>query len=200
MARIRIIFQKTGLITYVNHMDLPTLFSRAARRAELWQEFTQGFSPHPHISLASPLAIGVEGLAEPAEFWFREWDSSCMDRWNDKLPEGITITKCTEVDGPALAKLATTAVYRFRGVGFDFDEKGLAILEDEARRTGELYASSLDDGEVVLTVGGIERCGAGNLVRTLADNGICSGWPDLFISREIVGAWDACHSAVLSLV
>lgn len=200
MARIRVIFEKVGWITFVNHMDLPTLFSRAARRAGLSQEFTQGFSPHPHISLASPLAIGVDGLAEPAEFWFNEWDAECVQRWNDKLPEGIRILKYAEVDGPALAKLATTAVYRFRGVGVTLDERALSVLEEEARRSGELMASSFEDGALLLTVGGIERCGAGNMVRALAENDLCRGWPDVSITREITGSWDAVHASVLSLI
>ena len=91
MSRIRIIFEKRGLFTFVNHMDLPVVFSRAARRAGLTQEFTQGFSPHPRISLASPLAIGVDGLAEPADFWFAEWDSGSSLRWSAMLPEGLKI-------------------------------------------------------------------------------------------------------------
>ena len=64
MPRIRIIFEKKGWITFLNHLDLPVLFSRAARRAGLSQEFTQGFSPHPHISLGPALAAGVEGVQE----------------------------------------------------------------------------------------------------------------------------------------
>ena len=104
MSRIRIIFRKSGWITFVNHMDLPTALSRAARRAGLSQEFTQGYSPHPHISLGPPLAIGVEGRAEAAEFWFNQWDESSAAKWNLCLPEGIEILRYREVDGPALAK------------------------------------------------------------------------------------------------
>ena len=118
MFRIRIIFEKKGWITFLNHLDLPVLFSRAARRAGLSQEFTQGFSPHPHISLGPALAAGVEGVQEPADFWFNEWDDSCAVRWNDKLPEGIQILKHAEVEGPSLSKLATAAIYRISGVGF----------------------------------------------------------------------------------
>ena len=85
MPRIRIIFEKKGWITFLNHQDLPVLFSRAARRAGLSQEFTEGFSPHPRISLGPALAAGVVGSNEPADFWFNVWDSSCAEKWNEKL-------------------------------------------------------------------------------------------------------------------
>jgi len=200
MPRIRLIFEKKGWITFVNHMDLPTLFSRAARRAGLSQEFTQGFSPHPHISLASPLAIGVEGLSEPAEFWFSEWNDGCLDSWNANLPDGLKFLKWAEVDGPALAKLTTAAVYKFRGVGFDFDEHALQVLKEEVVHSGILFAASLGDKVISLTVGGLERCGAGNMVRALAENGVCRGWRDVRIVREIVGTWDQADQSVLPLI
>ncbi len=200
MTRIRIIFEKKGLITFLNHLDLPVLFSRAARRAGFLQEFTEGFSPHPHISLGPPLASGVEGCAEPADFWFDEWTTGCLERWNAKLPEGLNILNCSEVEGPALAKLATAAVYRIGGAGFELAENAKIALEEEAMRSGILYGSSLDSGSVVLTVGDLEHCGAGGLVRALKENGICNGWPDLRIVRESVGTWDAESQVILSLI
>ena len=200
MARIRVIFEKKGWMTFVNHMDLPTLFSRAARRAGLQQEFTQGFSPHPHISLASPLAIGVEGLAEPAEFWFSEWSGDSLDRWNENLPAGLKFLKWAEVDGPSLAKAASAAVYRFSGVGFTFGEAALEVLEEDVKRNGILFARSCEGGSAVLTVGGLERCGAGNMVRALAEKGVCRGWQDVRIVRETVGTWDQAGGSVLPLI
>ncbi len=200
MPRIRIIFEKKGWITFLNHLDLPVLFSRAARRAGLSQEFTQGFSPHPHISLGPALAAGVEGVQEPADFWFNEWDDSCSERWNGKLPEGIQILKHAEVDGPTLSKLATAAIYRISGVGFEFGNNVLDMLQKEIERTGILYGASVDQGSAVLTVGDLEHCGAGNLVRSLKEEGICGGWKDLYLVRECVGTWDAGTGKILPLI
>ena len=200
MFRIRIIFEKKGWITFLNHLDLPVLFSRAARRAGLSQEFTQGFSPHPHISLGPALAAGVEGVQEPADFWFNEWDDSCAVRWNDKLPEGIQILKHAEVEGPSLSKLATAAIYRISGVGFELGSDALETLQKEIARTGILYGASIDKGSAVLTVGDLEHCGAGNLVRSLKEEGICEGWKDLYLVRECVGTWDAETGTILPLI
>lgn len=200
MPRIRIIFEKRGWITFLNHLDLPVLFSRAARRAGLSQEFTQGFSPHPHISLGPALAAGVEGIQEPADFWFNEWDDSCAERWNDKLSEGIQILKYAEVDGPSLSKLATAAVYRINGVDFEFGSDALNTLQKEIERTGIFYGADVDQGSAVLTIGDLEHCGAGNLVRSLKEEGICEGWKDLYLVRECVGTWDAGTGIILPLI
>ncbi len=184
----------------MNHLDLPVLFSRAARRAGLSQEFTQGFSPHPHISLGPALAAGVEGVQEPADFWFNEWDDSCAGRWNDKLSEGIQVLKYAEVDGPSLSKLATAAIYRISGVDFEFGSDALDTLQKEIERTGILYGAYVDQGSAVLTIGDLEHCGAGNLVRSLKEEGICEGWKDLCLVREYVGTWDAGTGTILPLI
>lgn len=200
MARIRIIFQKTGLFTFINHLELPVIFSRAARRAGLSQEFTQGFSPHPHLSLGPPLAAGVTGLAEAADFWFNGWDDASAEKWNAKLPDGLQILACCEVEGVSLAKLATGAIYKLRGDSVVLDEQALTVLENEARRTGQLFSSLLADGEITLVIGGLEQCGAGSLVRSLIGAGIVSGWRDLRIVREMVGTYDGASGKVLPLV
>lgn len=200
MARIRIIYEKKEWITFVNHMDLPLMFSRAARRAGLKQEFTQGFSPHPHISLGPPLAIGVEGLLEPAEFWFTDWNDGNCALWNEKMPQGIKILKCAEVEGPALAKSATAAVYTFRGIGIELEGPAKEALEKGASQNGILYDSALESGAVTAVVGDLEHCSAGKLVRAMQDAGVIGGWRDLDIVRTEVGTWDPDTRTVLPLI
>lgn len=202
MPRIRVIFQKTDWFVFVNHMDLPTVFSRAAKRAGLAQEFTQGFSPHPHISLAAPLAIGLDGFAEPADFWFVSWDDSSESLWNRYLPHGLEILQSAEVaaDGPALAKTANAAVYEIRGADCTLVEADMSILKEAVTKSGALFDASVRDGVISLSVGGLENCGAGNFVRALKEAGRCTGWADLLMVRVLVGSWDAEAGRVVPLI
>ncbi|RQD70618.1 MAG: DUF2344 domain-containing protein [Tindallia sp. MSAO_Bac2] len=86
-------YTKVGMMKYLSHLDLVRLFERAFRRAEIPLAFTQGFNPHPMVSFASPLSIGVSSEAE----YFDLVLSTPLDakeftqRMNDTLPEGIHI-------------------------------------------------------------------------------------------------------------
>ena len=199
MPRIRVIYEKLGWIVFVNHMDLPTVFSRAARRAELSQEFTQGFSPHPRMRLGPALSIGVEGHSEVADFWFNEWDETSMDKWNMYLPEGIKILRTYEVDGPALAKSINGAVYTIVSVNLDLDEETLNILEEAIKINGTLYASKLEDGKITIKIANLEKNTPSYFVRTLVEKEKCSGWSDLRFTRDKVGFWDEIKQDIIEL-
>ncbi len=92
-STVRMRFKKTGSIKYISHLDLTRVFHRACQRAGLPLFFSQGFHPHPKISYASALSLGVESLAEYAEIQFNTIiDSDLVQkRLNDALPEGIEI-------------------------------------------------------------------------------------------------------------
>lgn len=45
------------------------LWERALRRAGLPLAYSQGFSPHPRLSLAAPLAVGITSEAELVDFY-----------------------------------------------------------------------------------------------------------------------------------
>ncbi len=202
MHRIRIVFEKKDWFTFVNHMDLPNIFSRAARRAGLLSEYTQGFSPHPRISLGPALAISVEGREEPAEFWFEEWHDNSLQLWNDQLPEGLLILKCVEIEdgGPSLAKFTTAAQYRIRGVSKQLTEEDFNLLKNTVEQTAPLWYAKKTDGIITLIAGELNKCGGTLFVRTLKESGVISGWSDLYIIREKVGTWDEAGQQLLPLV
>jgi radical SAM-linked protein len=60
----RVAFRKTGLLRFLGHLDVLRTFDRAVRRAKLPVEYSQGFSPHAHLSFAMPLPLGVAGERE----------------------------------------------------------------------------------------------------------------------------------------
>lgn len=63
-AYARVTFRKTGLLRFLGHLDVLRTFDRAVRRAKLPVEYSQGFSPHAHLSFAMPLPLGVAGEGE----------------------------------------------------------------------------------------------------------------------------------------
>ncbi len=64
MYRLRIRFKRGPEIKFISHLDIIRLWQRAFRRAGISLAYSEGFNPHPRISLAAPLALGVTSEAE----------------------------------------------------------------------------------------------------------------------------------------
>lgn len=94
----RLLFSKTGKAKYISHLDLMRTFQRAFQRADLTIKHTEGFNPHPFISILLPLSLGYSSQCEILEFQLLE-DISCEEvpvRLNEVLPEGIVVERCYE--------------------------------------------------------------------------------------------------------
>ena len=78
---------------YISHLDLMRLFARAMRRAELPLKMSEGFSPHPKLSLKRALKLGLESEHEEASIVLRfpVTAEEFKNRLQKKLPEGIQI-------------------------------------------------------------------------------------------------------------
>jgi radical SAM family uncharacterized protein/radical SAM-linked protein len=92
-TRIRMQFTKTGRVRFLSHLDLMTLFQRAATRAGIPLSFSQGFNPHPKMSFGPALSVGMES---ESEFLDMETDPfidllRITKDLNNSLPAGIRI-------------------------------------------------------------------------------------------------------------
>jgi radical SAM-linked protein len=116
MQRLRIRFGRGEEIKYISHLDLLRLWQRALVRAEIALAYSEGFSPHPRISLAAPLALGVTGEAELMDIYLSKWSSphsftAAMDR---QLPPGIKIEQVFNIAPtlPSLQSQVRSAEYK----------------------------------------------------------------------------------------
>ena len=91
--KIEIKFAKKKLMRFISHLDLMRLFQRAARRANLPIMLTEGFNPHPKISVKRALKLGLTSENEEAIFYLKEKVSpeKFKERLQRQLPEGIEI-------------------------------------------------------------------------------------------------------------
>jgi radical SAM-linked protein len=113
--RIRILFAKKEAMRFTGHLDLHKAWERTFRRAGLPLAYTQGFSPHPRLNLASALPLGFTGEAELLDAWLET--ELPVDPIFDKLkkasPPGILIRQITIADPqlPALQSELTANEY-----------------------------------------------------------------------------------------
>jgi radical SAM family uncharacterized protein/radical SAM-linked protein len=92
-VRIRARVLKLGEMRFLSHLEMVTAFRRAARRAHLPLAYSRGFHPLPKIRFEGALPLGVESLAELAEFELLEPMKAevFMERVNGELPEGLEV-------------------------------------------------------------------------------------------------------------
>ena len=93
MQRLRIKFKRGEEIKFISHLDIMRLWERALHRARIQLAYSEGFSPHPRLSLAAPLAVGITSEAELMDvFIVREvsphWFTGAVSQ---QLPVGIEI-------------------------------------------------------------------------------------------------------------
>ena len=90
---IRMQFAKYGKMIYIGHLDVMRYFQKALRRAKVDMAFTQGFSPHPILSFAAPLGVGIESCGEYADLRVYRSDTTeaMTERLNAVMAEGIRV-------------------------------------------------------------------------------------------------------------
>ena len=92
----RLLFSKTGRAKYISHLDLMRTFQRAFARAGIQIKHTEGFNPHPFVSIALPLSVGYSSQCEILEFGLVGGASyeEIPARLTAAMPEGIIIHEC----------------------------------------------------------------------------------------------------------
>jgi radical SAM-linked protein len=94
MQRLRIRFSRGEELKYISHLDLMRLWQRAFNRAGIALAYSEGFSPHPRMSLAAPLALGVTSDAELMDIVLDKFISphTFTAAVGNQLPRGIAIS------------------------------------------------------------------------------------------------------------
>jgi radical SAM-linked protein len=114
--RLRITFAKVGPLRYTGHLDLHSLWERAARRAELPLAYSQGFHPQPKLTIAAALPLGFSSRCEVLDMRL-EQDivlGGLLEKLQETLPTGIQVVSVERVDEklPALQTLVASAEYQ----------------------------------------------------------------------------------------
>lgn len=137
VQRLRVTFSRGQEVKYITHLDLMRFWERALRRAGLALAYSEGFSPHPQISLAAPLPVGVTSSGELMDIYLTEQVSLrhflCVI--GHELPRGLSVTGVQEVDMtlPSIQSQMRAAEYR---VAMPLE----ADVSELAERVAELLA------------------------------------------------------------
>ena len=106
MQRLRIRFSRGQEVKFISHLDIMRLWHRALIRAGISLAYSEGFNPHPRMSLAAPLAVGVTSEAELMDITLTRFVSPHFftSAVGQQLPPGIEILQAYPV-APTLPSL-----------------------------------------------------------------------------------------------
>jgi radical SAM-linked protein len=141
MQRLRIRFSRGEEIKYISHLDIIRLWQRAINRAGIPLSYSSGFNPHPRISLALALAMGVTSEAELMDIELDKFVSphAFTSAITLQLPRGIAIDGVfnTAPTMPSLQSQVRQAEY------------AVSIVTDKAKNEIESILNALLDKETL---------------------------------------------------
>lgn len=116
MQRLRIKFSRGPEIKFISHLDIVRLWQRAFNRAGIEIAYSSGFTPHPKISLAAPLPLGVTSEAELMDIVIIKGVAPhfFVSAVNQQLPPGMTVDKVYPISAelPSLQSQISRAEYQ----------------------------------------------------------------------------------------
>lgn len=106
IQRLRVRFGRGEELKFISHLDLMRLWHRAFIRAGIPVAYSEGFNPHPRISLALPLALGITSEAELMDVYTSRWVSphNFIAALKPQLPAGINLMQVS-IAAPTLPAL-----------------------------------------------------------------------------------------------
>ena len=143
---IRVLYKKTGDISYISHLDIVKLMERVSRRAGIKLAYSQGFSPHPKTSFSPALSVGMHSFCEYMDLELEDESidlQELLDRYNEASVEGIDFVKAKKMEDStgSIVAFLTNSVYEF-----DFEYYSL----DDFEKIREDIEKISDEKEIML--------------------------------------------------
>jgi radical SAM-linked protein len=175
MNRLRIRFKRGEEIKYISHLDLIRVWQRAFRRAGVMLAYSEGFNPHPRLSLAAPLALGVTGEAELMDVYTVQSVSNhaFAALVSPQLPSGLEIVQVFPVplEAPMLQAQMRFAEYEVRVSAPDIEKLKHAIdslMASESLPWQHQRDTGIKSYDLRKLIGGLWLVGESNGIVTLS--------------------------------
>ena len=102
MSKLRLIFVKEQQASYISHLDVMRTFQRVFPRAGLSIRHSNGFHPHPILSIVLPLPVGQSSECEILDFESVEESAGegVAEALNTGMPAGLRVLDCYAASRP----------------------------------------------------------------------------------------------------
>ncbi len=131
MRKMRVKYKKQGRSAYLSHLDTMRTLQRVIARAKIPVKHSEGFNPHPYLSIALPLSLGYTSECEFMDIVVLNdmGTTEIVDKLNSVMPEGLVAIEAYE-DGSKVGNISASKY----SVTFEYDlgvptEAGAAVME-----------------------------------------------------------------------
>ena len=133
MSKLRLIFVKEQQASYISHLDVMRTFQRVFPRAGLSIKHSNGFHPHPILSIVLPLPVGQSSECEILDFESVEESAGkgVAEALNTGMPAGLRVLDCYAASRP----VREMALLRAR-LEMEYDS---GVSEDTCERIRALF-------------------------------------------------------------
>lgn len=133
-------FTKLGYLKFISHLDLVDLFQRTLFQNKVDVKFSEGFNPHPRMSIAYPLPLGIESNSEYMEIYLNsEVDlDDFVNKMNERLPIGIKIARAKYDDDESISNKVKSVVYGFKLLNTFYYKNKDIDLEKELNKINDM--------------------------------------------------------------
>ena len=133
---IRIKFQRYGTMKFIGHLDMMRYFQKAIRRADIDIAYSGGYSPHPIMSFAAPLGVGITSDGEYFDIAANSTRSSqdSIEALNHTMAEGISVLeykKLPDTAKPAMSLVAAADYLVYGKMGNELFENIQSFCEGQ---------------------------------------------------------------------
>lgn len=162
-------------------------------------ELTQGFSPHPKITLGPPLPVGVIALMELGEAWVSKETMDFMGRINHLLPQGLGFEGFVVIpEGEVpLSRVCDAGEYLLRITGGGTSPHALCrVLLEWEEGSPLIRCPEVQGYHLRFIMLDPDRISPSRMVKFLISTGVASSWSDFEIVRLRLGRFDGSGAIV----
>ena len=162
-------YSRDDRVKYISHLDFVRLFHRTIRRTGMNFMFSQGFNPHPIMTVAQPLSVGVTSDCEYMKVGFdgEYSEQEIVDTINGAFPPGYKILAAKRIEGKEidLTKL-NRAVYT---VEIEYEGKADVdtLLANKELKVMKKSKSGVKESDIRPYIYSIEKISDDNGILTL---------------------------------
>ncbi len=101
MSKYIVKYGRDDRVKFISHLDFVRCFHRAVRRSSLNFEFSQGFNPHPVMTIAQPLPVCITSESEYMKVGLvtELSETEIQKELNSAMPPGFSVYKVKQIEG-----------------------------------------------------------------------------------------------------